>query len=422
MKLLILDFAKRWWWILLIAVIIAAGSTLAANPMLLGPIGAFLVFFDSSRGALRVTRPLPVSSRDQALACWVCGVPLVPMLCLPLMIMGALLAPVIGAPTDASWFAVGVQAYVATGSAALCFLIAVALPMRPPQTALEHAIATLAGAMWGLSIPGISFLLPHLPHTAAQIVAWHWVIFALAPIFMIASYTSAGELLRRRSARTDQTQRPSSSVPSTSRLMGVPLFFTTIPLRTAAMVLVMAVVQWGIMMLIMDRPFRLSPLLLVQPALFGIISSIMGAAQMGLRSFRILPISTARLAALLLASPLVAALLSGLLALAGMRLSAPEEPMMSPWAFSSLVAATGTLLLALSLRLRGGGKIVLVIAVGALFPVTSLMLPRVPAPFVIIAAVVIGLWGAILLLRGLRRSSTPYDPARHPFMFGQQPQ
>jgi hypothetical protein len=154
MNLIILDFARRWWWVLLIVGAIAAGGTLAAEPIVLGPVGAFLLLFDGSRGALRATRALPVSSRDHALACWVCGVPLVPMLCVPLMIVAALLAPAIDGSTSAPWFSLGVQTYVALGYAGLCFLIAIVLPMRPPENLSEHLLSGLAGATWGLSILG----------------------------------------------------------------------------------------------------------------------------------------------------------------------------------------------------------------------------------------------------------------------------
>ena len=422
MKLLVLDFAKRWWWALLIAVLIAAGSTLAASPMLLGPIGAVLVFSDGSRGALRAMRPLPVSSRDQALACWFCGVPLVPILCLPIMIIAALLAPVLGASSQ--WFAVGVQMYVATGYAALCFLIAVVLPLRPPQTAREHAFAALTGATWGLSIPALTFLLPQLPRTPGQIATWHWVIFALAPMFLIASYTSASELLRRRAGRPAQTGHPAAPAPATTKhgLTGIPLFFTTVPLRTALLFLLMAAMQWGFLMYTRDRPFKLNSWMLAQPALIGIILSAMGTAWIGLRSFRILPISTITLTFLLLASPLLAALLSGLLATAAMRFSAPGQPMISPLAFSGVVGGMGALFLALVIRVRGGIMIAFVTAAVMAIAIMTLILGIVPAPFISVAAVLMGVAGALLLHRSLRRSSATYDSTRLPYMFGQQPQ
>jgi hypothetical protein len=196
-----------------------------------------------------------------------------------------------------------------------------------------------------------------------------------------------------------------------------------VPLRTAFLILFMAAVQWGFMLyMLREQAFRLDPIVLAQPALFGIMVSVMGTGWMGLRSFRVLPISTWRLTALLLASPLVAALLTGILSAVALKVAVRGSHVISPLEFSALIAGVGALLLGVSLRVRGGGKIAVVFGMAALIPLTTAVLPKVPGPIMPVAAVVMFVSGVLLLHRTLRRSAAAYEATRLPFNFGQQPQ
>ena len=91
MKPLILDFLRRWRWLFVIALLLSVGSSIGGMPFVFAPAAVVALLLDAQRGVFRAVRPLPVTRLDQAKAWWFVGVPLLPLLSVPVLAIGVLL-------------------------------------------------------------------------------------------------------------------------------------------------------------------------------------------------------------------------------------------------------------------------------------------------------------------------------------------
>ena len=80
MKMLILDFLRRWRWLFVIALLLSVASSVFGIPFVFAPAAVIALLLDAQRGVFRAVRPMPVSRGDQAKAWWFVGVPLLPLL------------------------------------------------------------------------------------------------------------------------------------------------------------------------------------------------------------------------------------------------------------------------------------------------------------------------------------------------------
>src|SRR5687767_13727773 len=254
MQPLLLDFFRRSWpMIALVALISVLGAALGW-PMVFAPAGMLCLLFDAQRGVLRVIRPLPLSGAVQARAFWIMGVWLVPALALPALAIGtaihdalhspaaiassanttALAYQMFGArqPAASLWFATGLQAWVGLGYSGLCFILALALPARPPDNTSEKVGQMIGAALWALSFFGFLFtpLLPKLPAAMSPVV---WAICGAVPLLIILSYLVAPEMIQRRlSVLGSAAKMRERATAIRGGLTGVPLYVTTLLTRT----------------------------------------------------------------------------------------------------------------------------------------------------------------------------------------------
>ena len=460
MKPLILDFLRRWWWLFAIALLLSVGSGLSGTTFIFAPATLVALLLDAQRGVFRAVRPLPVSRNDQAKAWWFVGVPMLPLLSVPVLAVSVLIfqamhpaatmdrpAPVaIEAPREvmaetpsppapaqpafaqerrfigpfsvsnkppAPWFSAGVQTWVALGYAGFCFFLMQWAPTRPAENVAENVQQGLFGAMWGLSMPGVIFLFPNLPRTPDVIAPWHWAIFAAAPVFVALSYFSASDVVQRRMFVTAVKARPQADSRAGAiggGLTGVPLFIVHLAGRIVLMLVLIASVQVAVMRWMGGKtPFE-NPASVLQIVMMGLLMGAITTESIGMRGLRMLPLSTARLATLLSLISWAAALAGAAFAALWCGVGDPSFPPLLNFA-AQAVAMCGwaTLALAATLHIASSGRVFLLVAFALIPSVCIEIFQTHTALFAAIGAVS-GIAGFTLLLRGLKKSAAFYRP------------
>ena len=444
MKLLTLDFLRRWWWALAVFAVVTLVTTVNASPIVLGPAALVSLLFDATRGVFRAVRPQPVALREQAQTWWLLAVWLVPIVSLVPIVLGTLIylgmngvtqvampmlhevgGKFIARPempsfvtTYSPWFAAAVQIWVGLGFAALCFLLACGLPTRPPEGVWESLTAIVVGALWGFSIPGLTFVLPLMPQTPAGVHGWHWAVFVSVPFFVVISYLVAPDLMRRRTlvvAAVRPRRGASAQAGSRGGLTGASLYLATFPLRAALMIVAIAVVQYFFVRLMTGGagsppgPLPRQYMPLMQIAMFAIIFGAISAEWSNMRSLRTLPLSRERLAALLLAIPVGNGLVAALMATFFVGDGAAN--LHTIFAFTAQViycAGFGGLALVGMLHISSGLRLLMLMA--AIIPASGFAfaatLPLVFAPLGALA--LLAAW--LLLIRGIGKSAAFYRP------------
>ena len=453
MKILVLDFLRRWWSLFIFAMLIAAVSASIGFPFIFAPAAVVALLLDAQRGVFRVVRPLPVPRLVQAKAWWFVGVVLLPLLSLPMLAIGVLIyekthpqtamtmtpapmdvetrdAP--PAPTNqnvsnfsandnpnpwfkppAPWFAASVQTWVALGYAAMCFFVIQWLPTRPAESIAEHIQQGIAGGLWGLSMPSISILLPNLPRTPAGIMPWHWAIFIAAPIFVALSYLTAADVMQHRMFVTAVKARPqadSQTAASGGGFTGVPLFLLNFAGRLVLVLLAMTALQTIILSWITGGKFDSpNPGVGMQIVIMGLLMGVMITESTGLRALRVLPLSTPRLALLLALIPwtgaLSAALFATLFGIGDRTLS----PFLNLATLALAMCGWTTLTLAITLHLNTGFRVFL-LGLFCAIPGACLLILQMHPPILAAIGTVSGIAGFALLLRGLKKSAAFYRP------------
>ena len=467
MNHLILDFLRRWRWLFVIALLISVASGIAGFPFVFAPAGVVALLIDAQRGVFRAVRPLPVTRVEQARAWWLVGVPLLPLLSVPVLAIGVLLfqqfhpmgnagvfsppsatlfealAPIAVQPergplaspqpfdsqtpahrfiaprtptqrTLAPWFAAGVQAWVALGYAGFCFFLMQWAPIRAPENLAENVQQGVFGALWGISMPGVAFLIPALPRIPDAVATWHWVLFAAAPVFVALSYFSAAELVQRRMFVTTVKSRPEPAADARAiarGLTGVPLYVATFAGRIAIFVALIACVQvLGMRLLMRGIAPPNNPALVMQVALMGMAIGAVTAESVGMRALRALPLSTPKLALLLSLLPWAGAISGAAFSTLWCRSGDPALPVWVNFAAQSLaMCGWATLAFAITMHISGSVRLFVLMML--------VMIPGAGLSFaaqhtVLFAAIgsAGGIAGFALLVRGLRKSSAFYRP------------
>ena len=459
MKALILDFLRRWRWLFVLALLLSVASSVFGTPFILAPAAVTALVLDAQRGVFRAVRPLPVTRLDQAKAWWFVGVPLLPLLSVPVLALGVILfqefnpsgnarvlQPVtplgIAAPlpleaqprpeippqsvpdfatpitssskAPAPWFAASVQTWVALGYAGFCFFLLQWAPTRPAENIAENVQQGLFGLLWGLSMPGVAFLLPNLPRTPAAIAGWHWAIFAAAPIFVALSYFSAAELVQRRMFITGVKAKPQAGAQPGAiggGLTGAPLFVLNFAGRIVLILVAVAGIQIVVMrwMLGAFLPSN-NPGIAMQIIMMGLLLGTMTTEGVGLRALRVLPLSTLRLAILLSLISWTASLTCAAVAALWCRMGDPTLPLWMNFAgYALAMCGWATLALAALLHIASTARIFMLMLFVMIPSATLSFLHTHTAIFAAIGAVS-GVAGFALLMRGLKKSAAFYRP------------
>ena len=438
MHVLILDFLRRRWSMLALIAIFSAVQIAFGNSLIVAPFVFVALLVDAGRGLFRTVRPLPVSRRAQATAWWFLAVLLAPLFAAIANPIGAfayeaLYHPIMFAlpaaegvvPTLAPmprtfdpWFVAVVNVWISLGYAAFAFLLWSALPTAAARTRGETIWQGLIGACWGLSMSAPILFMFILPKTVAAVTGWHWLLFALVPVLALISYVAAPDVVERRSTvfNAARLQPDAAPVPTAGGLTGAPLLVTMVVFRTLAMLVLMSAVQMLVLRFIGGAFHRgageVAAVTRAACIQIGAMAVLLGATvsfRLEMRSLRVLPISTARLAALLLSIPAAVAVAGALLIGLFIALCGGAFPGRVTFiAYAFIIAGAGALGIAAFLR-AAGWRIFPLMLCPALASVALMFVPGHELPLAMAGAGTFAV-AAWLLLRGLRRSSAFYQP------------
>ncbi len=445
MQRLIIDFISRWRWMLLGYVVSTVLLTSMGQPFALTALVLINLLLDSARGLFRAVRPLPISSRDQATTWWLLSIFLLPLLSIPSLAAGtmiyihthaALLVPVPSEPGGpmlhwisnyTPWFAAAIAGWVGFGTVAFLFLICRFLPTGPPKDGFEATGRGIIGALWGFSMPAAMMFPIFLPKTPDALRPWHGALFLLVPVFVVVSYFAAQDLMQRRTSPMVGGQMPVNIAAHASShrrgLTGIPLFISTIVGRGLMMIALIGLSQVLIFGFMFPRtgisatPGNGNPILVAQIVGFAIMFATILVELAGLRALRTLPLSSARLTALLLVAPVAfAALAAGFSCGFGGVGDPARHPVFNFAAQTLAIAGTGSLVLAISLRITSSLRILVVMA-AFIVPMAGFGFAAKSPIALALGGLVMLMGGAALLHRGLRKSNACYQSRR---MFGLQ--
>lgn len=419
MNALLLDFVIRWRWVLLGCLVASALSAVAGTPFILAPAGAVLLLMDAHAGGIRVTRCLPIPLREHARFCWIAVVLLVPAASALVLAFAGMLRELIFPAGASILFGSVVQVWVGIGYAAACFVLITYLPTRPTENWREHITGGAVGALWGLSIAGIGILLPHLPTNPRQVADWHWLLFILSPLALLASIPVSDKIVRNRSTPPHAqvaTPRVHRTFAHGSGLCGIPLFLATIPghvvVLTTAIYLIQSAVQ---ILFIGSTGTNRFPLIGgLQAFGFGIMLASIIAGGAGIRALRVLPLSTGQLAALLLAPALGVALLAAAFGTVAWLSGTTNMSPLDPPAACIMIFGIGAMGVAVMLRYGNHGFFLLMAGMVVIMPVAVLG-STWHIPLRIYAAPVgllLAISGYYLVVRILRSRSEAYQARR----------
>lgn len=436
MHLLILDFLRRRWWVLALIGLFSALQLASGNSLVVTPFVLLALLVDVGHGLFRTVRPLPVSRRAQATAWWCIAVLLAPLLAafanpIGAFIYEALYHPIMIAlpaaegvvPTLAPmprtfdpWFVAVVNVWISLGYAAFAFLLWSALPTTAARTRGETILQGCIGACWGLSMSAPMLFMFILPKTVAAVTGWHWLLFALVPVLALLSYVAAPDVVERRSTvvKAARVLPDAAPVPTTGGLTGAPLLVTMVVFRTLAGLVLVSAVQMLVLRFIGGAFHRgageVAAVTRSACIQIGGMAVLLGAAVgfgLEMRSLRVLPMSTARLAALLLSIPAALAVASALLIGFFIALGGGAFPGRATFvAYAFIIAGAGALSIAAFLH-ASGWRIVPLMLCPALTSVALMFVPGHELPLGMAGAATFAV-AAWWLMRGLRRSSTFY--------------
>lgn len=432
MKLIIFDFFSRWLLMVVLVFLFTLAMTAAGVSALFTPLSLICLLYDGQRGWLKVLRPLPVTVKQQAQAVWFIGVWLLPLVMLLAFFPAVQWCGLVGSrATNPTWFYAAVSWWVALGYGAFTFLLCVALPTRPPLEGWEKVKATLVSLGWGFSMPGCMILGQVLPKTPDAIQTWHWWLFASVPVWLWLSYVASPALARRRLASPATASTPGSMPEKDAGggLTGLPLLIRNMVTRNVAIMTLMLLAQVVMVHFISSgRPVHYG-MVGTQLPLFVLIFSSMNAESLNLRSLRMLPMSTAKLAGTLLSVPLVMSVAIGVIMTILSRMQYSEmsfsehigDPsrsiFMNFFAFAFSFMGLSSLLMVSMLHFNSGLRFLIFAPVVMVASLTLSFAGGWLTTF-LLAGVAMTLLAIVLLQRGLRRSQAFYQPRRVPGSMG----
>ncbi len=432
MQLIILDFIRRRWWLFPLVAVFAILGMATTQPMIFTHLAIIVLIFDAQRGLLRAVRPLPVSRRSQAAAWWFIGVLLAPLVTFFALPIGALISAAVTKPrllpipsVDATlpytlilapdhfspWFSAGISAWVGLGYAAFCFLLCIALPNRPASSRLETIWQGVFGGLWGLSFSGPGLFMFALPKNPGVILPWHWVLFALVPVLLVLSFIGAPDMMARRMFALSAAEKPGAIGDHTERggLTGIPLLLTSSTGRILALLALMVVVQMLVGRWMGQGALGTSPASFSQIVGFAVIFGALAAETAGLRVLRVLPLSTAQLALLLLAIPAALGFVCGVFITAtGAMADSPLSVLAALLARIFVIAGAGGLALPVSLHTTSGARLVALVFFAAIPSFAIFFIPQFPIASLLGGSASL-VAAYLLLVRGLRNSSAFYQ-------------
>lgn len=453
MKLLIQDFIYRWRWMIFIYWFAVLFFTLFDRGVPLAFAAMLCFMADWQKGMVRVVRPLPVSIRHQALAWWFVSIGLLPLLGLVAIGLGLWLGGRVpflphefaegftqwkdktgylfypGKQRD-PWFSTALGWWTGLGASALLYLLQVSGPRASSSLLLRRIWQGLVGLTLGLGTPGMMMMLFMGPQNMEQMRPAYWVACATVPLWVVGSFATAFRRSHPLMAPSMQTlatgSEPAVATPVRRGLGGMPSLLLMMHGRLLLMLCVM-VGMFHLMYIYLMRSkvgssSELGSPMSLQLIMMAGISCTLCSDIWNLRSLRTLPLSTGRLAFLMLSVPLVLGVAVGCLSPVGAWSVHSSVTPLRAWTDGLLTAVLGSLCLTAGLYFTTSRRLLFfvvlfpVIGAGSIFGLKWLIVH--PAVVAVAGALIIAVC-YIMICRGLRRSSEFYRVRQLPGAWGQ---
>ncbi|MDB6072822.1 MAG: hypothetical protein JWO89_462 [Verrucomicrobiaceae bacterium] len=452
MKLLIHDFIYRWRWVIFGYFCAVIFFTVLDRGLPLAVVAMLCFMADWQKGVVRVVRPLPVSIRHQALAWWFVCVGLLPLLGLVGIGIGLWLGgrvpflPHEFAEGFVHWkdtrgpysvpqlktdpgFAVIIGWWVGLGASALLYLPQVVVPRANSSPLLRRIWQWVVAMTMGLAVPGMMMMMMFGPQRLEQMKPAYWVACATVPLWVVWSFVTAFRqpppMLPSMQALAIGSE-PAVATPIQRGLGGMPALLLMMHGRLLLMLALM-VGMFHLMYLYVLKSkvgssTELGSPIALQLIMMGSISCTMCGDIWSMRSLRTLPLSTARLALLLLGVPLVLGVAVGGYSPVGALSVYGSVTPVQAWTNGLLTAVLGSLCLTVGLYFTTGRRLLFcgimfpLMACGSIFGMKWLMVN--PSATGTIGALIIVVCYT-LIFRGLHRSSEFYRVRQLPGAWGQ---
>lgn len=322
MTLILIDFLRRWRWPLLgYAVITVFLSSFI--PFNLSVFGILILGGEARAGSLRVISTQPVARRAQARIWWFISVLLPSLISLPLLIASTVWQKMRYDPRpipgmESPWFTMAAVLWLGLGLSALCFLIISAHFGRQVKTNIEQGWAFL-GTISMVMLMMACFIVPlKLPHAPEEMLPWQWLIGALIPLLVMASYLASLRLsLWSKSPMPNMShlslswmgKNGSGKVSSVST--GLFLLLKTLNGRVLGMMLTVALVSCVLYPWVTGRSgnAHYTRQSVMQVLAIALVFSAVVSDQISLRMLRSMPLSTRHLSLCLLSVPILQGLI-----------------------------------------------------------------------------------------------------------------
>jgi hypothetical protein len=426
LHLIPLDFLRRWWWLVAIFVVVTLVSTMARAPLIISPLAYVALSNDFQAGLLRTVRTLPVSRRGQAMTIWFIAVWLLPLIALFILPWGLALEMSesnlkgFGTLGNQPWFSAAAAWWLQLGSGALLYLLLLTAQVGMSSVAWKKKfIEAILGLAVVASIFGCIWIMGLLPRRMDEMHAPLWIWMGLVPIVVLLSALASWHWAKRPIEGTGKAHRPSrpreEGKTKQGSLMGMPLLVVETQLRSLGIYLLMVLFVW-ISVFLTSKGNAMKQMLQTdgQSWMFiMMLNSFIIPNALNLRMLRMLPLSTSRLALLLLSMPVSIGVANAAIAAALGVFDNELLPLILQCAARSVgVAGLGGLMLGLGLHLSSNSALIAMAIVTMVAMVVFIIIPPLP-PLAFVLLGMAAVAGAFLLIRRvLDRSSKAYRPRR----------
>ncbi len=425
MKLILLDFLRRWWWLLAILCLLTAATLWMGHPMNFAPIFVSCLMIDAQRGMIQAVRPLPVSRRRQALAWWSTAV-LMPLAVLPFAAAGILAGRWVpglqeGLARISPWTCTAYMAWTGLGLSALVFMLFSASPARRLPVQWRPAGVAL---LRGICIPVGTVMLMMLPSQLSRAHPWHWVVVSLVPVALLLSWR--GALSHSRDCRDVVPPEATSAEPAGGST-GMRLLVAVLHGRALLMGLLMVAMITCLTLIrayYRDEDHTLTDSNRMEFVPYAMMSFIMilplsVAETFSLRVLRVMPLSTSALVRLLLSLPVLLGLQAATFTALWARWGDAGQPLVVNFlAQAAGLAGLAALVMYVMLRITSAWRGLIYVPVPMFcFYLGTLRHTQLNAYFFAGGLALLVLAGA-LLHHSLRHSTAIYRPRRRPDSIG----
>lgn len=363
MNLIVANFIRRWWFLYALSLLIHLvvlflddGKMDAHGFDVFGTLfcGLVLLSFDLIKGSSRVFLSLPVKRRAIASAYWIISIGLPVLITIGMNLLSILVARQDYGHTTflllRPWF-------VLSTCGILLLLMTVSSPGYQ-HGFWRNIFAGLVGIAWGGFMGGALFLLPRTTIAWGQLHTEHWIFLGLGTIAAVAGQWTSEHLLVHRAtfatSQGSQSNKPIQRVSTIGVWGGWKLLWWMQFSQVFLFGIGATIILLGLDLLSHNGNLSERSVIQMLPVQVGFFACILYSMRWAfcMRVFKLIPITSSRLAFLLIAMSILPGLAFTLLSTGLLIALASHISMRSLWCVGLLMAGFSSVVLPVSLSLH----------------------------------------------------------------------